>query len=159
MNLTENFKIVQASWPATTNGGITCDYVSLKNVKKAYILVEMNQAVGHATALAPKQASKVDGTGVKALSNACSIWANEDVVTSDTLVKQTDATTYTVAADVKKKQIVFEIEPSISFDIANGFDCLGLAIADSSQATDFASVTYILETRYPQATPPAAITD
>lgn len=159
VTLAENFKVVQLQNPRTTNGGFTSDYVSLKNIKKATIIVELTQAVGHATAIAPKQASAVDGTGVKALTNACSIWSNEDTATADTLTKQTDATSYTVAADVKNKQIIFEIEPSISLDIANGFDCIAINSADSSQATNFASITAILETRYPQATPPAAITD
>jgi len=34
---------------------------------------------------------------------------------------------------------------------------LGCTISDSSQATNFVSAQYFLEMRYPQATPPAAI--
>ncbi len=160
-NLAENFKLVQLQSPKTTNGGFTSDYISLKNCKKATIIVELKQAVGHATNFALSQASAVAPTGAKVLTNPCSIWSNEDIATTDTLVKQTDAANYTVTADVKSKQIVFEVEPSISMDInsATPFDCLALVVADSSQATNFASITAILEERYQQATPPAAITD
>lgn len=157
--LPERFKIVDASaGPVTTNGGVTCDYVSLKNVHRAWIIASFTQAVGHATGIDPKQATAVAGTGVKAITNVCNIWANEDTATSDTLVAQTAAITYNVTNDIKKKQVIIEIDPA-SFDMANNFDVLGCTIDDSSQATNFVSVLYMLETRYPQATPPAAITD
>lgn len=160
-NLPENFKIVQLKNPATTNGGWTSGYVSLKNAKKVTFLVNMTQAVGHATALTPKQATAVAGTSAKGLTNACEIWANEDTAASDALVRQTAATSYTVSADVKNKTIIFEIEPSICMDInaSTPFDCVALTSADSSQATNFASVTAIIEMRYKQATPPTAVTD
>lgn len=160
-NLPENFKIVQLKNPVTTNGGWTSGYVSLKNCKKATLIVNLTQAVGHATNLAPKQAYAVAGTGSKVLTNACEIWANEDTAASDALVRQTAAANYTVAADVKNKQIIFEIEPSICLDInaATPFDCIALTCADSSQATNFASVVAILEERYQQATPPTALAD
>jgi len=160
MSLPEGFKIVDASaGPVTSNGGVTCDYVSLKNVHKAWIIASFTQAVGHATVVAPKQASAVAGTGVKALTAACPGWFNEDTATSDTLVAQTAATTYTVTNDIKKKQVICEVVPSQHMDINGGFDVLGCTISDSSQATNFVSVVYVLETRYPQATPPAAITN
>lgn len=156
--LPEHFKIVDATaGPVTTNGGVTGDYVTLKNAHKAYIVVQLTQAVGHATVLSPKQASAVAGTGVKAVS-AGRIWANEDTAASDTLVEQAAAATYTVTNDVKKKLVIFEIDPD-DFDIANGFDVLGFAASDSSQATNFISATYWLANRYLQATPPAAISD
>ena len=159
MTLPERFKIVDASaGPVTSNGGVTCDYVSLKNVIRAWIIASFTQAVGHATGMDPMQASDVAGTGVKALSSVTPIWANEDTAASDALVRKTDAKTYDLAADVKKKQVVFEIDPA-ALDQANGFDVLGFAVDNGGQATNFVSAIYLLEMRYPQATPPAAITD
>lgn len=159
ISLPENFKPVAATaGPVTSNGGVTGDYVSLKNAHMAWILVTFDQAVGHATLVTPKQASAVAGTGVKALTTAVPIWANEDVAASDTLVAQTAALNYTVTNDIKVKQVLFQIDPA-GLDLANDFDCIGLAIADSSQATNFVDATYFLQTRYAQATPPAAITD
>lgn len=157
-NMPEYFKIVQLTGPVTTNGGVTSDYASLKNANKAWIVVDMNQAVGHATLLTPKQASAVAGTGVKVLTSVVNIWANEDVAASDTLVKQTSALNYTVAADVKKKQIIFEIDPA-GLDLSNSFDCINLVSADSSQATNFINATLYIDTRYKEDVPPAAIID
>lgn len=88
----------------------------------------------------------------------CRIWANEDVATSDTLVRQTDAKSYSVTADIKNKQIIFEI-PVASLDLANGFDCINIISTDSTEATNFVSVTAFIDTRYKEDVPPAAITD
>lgn len=160
-NLPENCKIVQAIQPRTTNGGFTCDYVSLKNVNKAWILVELTQAVGHATAITPEQATDVSNSqsDLKVLTNEVPIWANEDTATSDTLVKQTDAKNYSVTNDIKNKQIIFEIDPAIALDVNENFDCLTVVVADSSEASNIASITYILDVKYKEDTPPAAISD
>jgi len=159
ITLPENFKIVDASaGPVTTNGGVTCDYVSLKNVNKAWIVASFTQAVGHATGIDPVQAVTVAGGSVKAITVVCPIWANEATATTDTLARQTDAITYNVAADVTKKQVVIEIDPA-NFDQANSFDVLGCTIDNSAQATNFVSVLYILDMRYKEDVPPAAITD
>ncbi|MCP4099152.1 MAG: hypothetical protein GY748_23260 [Planctomycetaceae bacterium] len=158
-SLAQNYKIVAASaGPVTTNGGITCDYVSLKNAHKAWIVATFDQAVGHATGIDPQQATAVDGTAVKVLSTAVPIWANEDVGASDALVAQTSATTYNVSADIKVKHVIFEIDPA-SLDNNNGFDCLGCTVDDSSQATNLISVNYWLEMRYEGASLPSAIID
>lgn len=156
LTIPEIFKVVDASaGPVTTNGGVTCDYVSLKNCHKAWIILQFKQAVGHATVIQPKRATAVDGTGVANIATAVPIWANEDTATSDTLVAQTAGTSYTLTADVKAKQVVIEIDPAALGD----YDVLGCTVSDSSQATNFVAAQYLLQTRYPQATPPAAITD
>lgn len=160
-SLPEKFKIVDASaGPVTTNGGVTGDYVSLKNVIRAWIIASFTQAVGHATGIDPMQASAVAGTGVKALTNDCRVWANEDTAASDTLVEKTAAKTYDVTNDVKKKIVVFEIDP-VSLDSANDFECLGVAVDNSGQATNFVSILYVLEYKYQGKSDnlPAAITD
>lgn len=159
LSLAEHFKIIDATaGPVTTNGGVTADYVTLKNALKAWIVVQLTQAVGHATLLSPRQATAVAGTAVKVLANAVRIWANEDTAASDTLVEQTAAVNYTVTNDVKKKLVIFEIDPD-DLDVAGGFDCLNLLVGDSSQATNFISATFWIASRYKQANPPAAITD
>lgn len=144
----KNVHIVDASaGPVTTNGGVTCDYVSLKNVKRAWIVAKFTQAVGHATGIDPVQATVVAGTDAKALSVVAKIWANEDTATSDTLAAQTAALTYNVTNDIKKKIVVFMVDPGY-LDQANSFDVLGCTVDDSSQATNFVDVTYVLEMRY-----------
>jgi len=157
-SLPEQTKIVDATaGPVTTNGGVTADYVSVKNAGRLYIVCNLTQAVGHATALTPKRAQAVAGTGVTGLGTAVRIWSNEDTATSDTLVAQTAATSYTVGTGVKKMQVIFEIDLHA---LGNTYDVVGLAVADSSQATNFVCANYFLtDIRYQQATPPAAITD
>lgn len=156
--LPENYKIVQAIYPATTNGGITGDYVSLKYCNMAYIKVALTQAVAHETAITVYQATAVDGTDAKAIANVIPIWANEDTSTSDTLTRQTDAVSYTVAETAKNKEVLFQVAPAL-LDTANNFDCLNVRIADSEQATNLAYAEFILDMKYKGTTPPTAITD
>lgn len=155
--LPEKYKIIDASaGPVTTNGGVTCDYVSLKGIKRAWIIASFTQAVAHATVVQPQKATAVAPTGATSITVAQNIWSNEDTGTSDTLVKQTAATSYSVTADVKKKQVIFEIDPA---SLGGAYDVLGCTISNSAQATDFVSVVYILEEGYAQATPPSRIVD
>lgn len=157
LTLVEMFKLVDASaGPVTTNGGVTCDYVSLKHAHKAWIVASFTQAVAHATVVQPQKATAVAPTGAVSITTAQNIWENEDTAASDTLVKQTAATSLAVTADVKKKQVIFEIDPA---SFGETFDVMGCTISDSSQATNFVSVVYWLLERYAQATPPVAITD
>ena len=157
-SLIETMKPVLGLSNQTTNGGQDSDYVCLKNVNKLFIVVALDQAAAHATAIAPYQATAVAGTGAKVLSSNCKIYANEDVAASDTLVEQTDAKNYTVTADVKEKLIVFEIDPS-TLDVANNFDCVKVNIADSSEATNFATVLFLADMKYKEDNPPSLIVD
>lgn len=152
-------KSVQLAHPQTSNGGFTSDWISLKNAKRAYLIVEMQQAVGHATALTVNQATAVAGTGSKVLTNNCRVWANEDVVASDTQVRKTDAKNYTVTNDIKKKQVIFDIKPSECLDLPNDFDCVSITVADSAQATNLVSITAILEMKYAPADALSVIVD
>lgn len=155
-NLAFSHKIVSLTQgPVTTNGGVTSDVVSLKNAIKATIVIDLTQAVGHATAFSLKQATDV-AAGTNAAGPTSRIWANEDVATSDTLVAQTAAASYTVTNDIKKKQIVIEVDPA---SLTDTYDCIYITAADSSQATNFMNATVFIETSYQRATPPAAITD
>ena len=177
LSLPEMTKIVDATaGPVTTNGGVTADYVSIKNCARLYIVVNLTQAVGHATLLTPRRATAVDGSGVVVLGTNIRIWANEDTAASDTLVSQTAALNFTVANDIKKKMVVFEIDvmalgftsasPGVGLALMTrcrgsvAYDVVNLLVADSSQATNFISANYFLtDLRFQQATPPAAITD
>jgi len=157
LNLVEQFKIVDASAGCvTSNGGVTCDYVTLKGVKRAWIVAQFTQAVGHATVVQPQMATAVAPTGAVSITAVQRIWANEATATTDTLVRQTDAVLYTLTADVTKKQVIIEIDPA---SFGPTYDVLGCTISNSGQATNFVAVQYFLEMGYSQATPPTAITD
>ena len=158
MTLVEKFKVVQAVEPKTTNAAITGAYVSLKNVNTATIIVNLTQAVGHATVVSLYQAQDVSGTGAKALSNNVPVWANEDVTSGDSLIRKADGVSYTVANTAKNKQVVFHIDPA-KLDINESFTCLNVRIGASTQATNFASAEYILDSKYAGDVPSSVVVD
>lgn len=133
--------------PVTTNGGVTADYISLKLAHMVYLVAVFAQAVGHATGIDPVQATAVDGTGAKAITNTVPIWANADISLTSKLTRQTDAITYNINVAAKNQIVIMQIDPA-SFDVANGFDVLGVTVDDSSQATDLVSLTAFIVPRY-----------
>ena len=131
--------------------------MSLQGINKAWLILEFTQAVGQATTPALVQATSISA-GTNKAGPASDIWANEDTAATDTLVKKTAAASYAVTNDIKNKEVVFEIDPS-RFDVANGYDCCYFTIATSSQASNFVSGTFILQTSFQQATPTTQILD
>lgn len=156
--LVEKYKVVQAIEPKTTNAAITGAYVSLKNVIRGAVVVNLTQAVGHSTQISLYQAKDVSGTDAKALTNSVPIWANEDVSSGDSLVRKTDGISYTVANTAKNKQVVFHIDPA-KLDINEGFTCLNVRIGASTQATNFACAEYILDSKYAGDNPSSVVVD
>jgi hypothetical protein len=152
----EVFKIVDGTPVATTNGGITCDYISLKDALRVTIIAELLQAVSHATALGVNQATAVDGSDAEAVTEVQQVWKNADVSASDTLVRGTDAATIAATAGANDQLLIMQFDPATLDD---GFDCIAATLSNSSQSTNYATITYLIETRYPQATPPSAIED
>jgi len=151
-------KPIQMLNPVTTDGGADTDWISMKDINRLMICVELTQAVGHATVLTLKQATAVAGTGTKVMTVASKLWANEATATSDTNVRQTDAKNFTVNNSISNKQVTFVVEPQ-EFDVNNGFDCVSVNISDSSQATNFVSVVGIAYKKTQGVTPPTDITD
>ncbi len=156
VHLPEQFKIVTGSPVATTNGAITADYVSLKNINMAWIICECLQAVSNETVINPRRATLVDGTGSVAIPHNAPNWKNADVSLTDTLVRGSDGTTVTLTAGATNQLVVIQSDPA---QMGDTFDVLGCVVDTSGQATNYMTITYLLETRYAQATPPAAITD
>lgn len=149
------FKKVVAFAPKTTNAALTSQVVSLKNAIRATLTLIFTNAVGFASVPTIKQATDI-AAATNAAGPTCRIWANEDVAATDTLVAQTAAASYTMAADIKNKMIVFEIDPA---SLTDGYDCVYCTIATSSQATNFVAGEWEIETNYTQSTPPSAILD
>lgn len=156
--LIQNAKIVQALNPVSVSS-VTPDYVSLKNYQHVTAIISLTCSTGVAAcAVTLKQATAVAGTNEKALGFSY-VWKNEDVVTSDTLVKTAVTNnTFSTAADIKEKLYVIEVD-SDALDVDGGFDCFRVALADA--AATVASVVYVLsQPRYiDQTTQKAAITD
>ncbi|WP_411680643.1 hypothetical protein [Clostridium thailandense] len=158
MALVENYKLVQAFEPKTTNAAIISDYVALKNAVTAAVIVNLAQTAGHATQISLYQSQDVEGTNAKPLVNDIPILANEDVSASDTLVRQSDGVSFTVANTAKNKQVIFYVDPA-KLDMNNGFCCLNVRVGASSQATNFACGEFILENKYAQTEQLSAVVD
>ena len=155
ISLPTRFKIVTLFAPKTTNQALTSQVISLKLAVRAWLVLNFTQAVGFASTPTLKQATDI-AAGTNAAGPSSRIWANEDVAATDTLVAQTAGASYAVAADVKNKLVIFEIDPAT---LTDGYDCIYLTIATSSQATNFVSGEAYLQTNFAQATPPSAILD
>lgn len=152
----EKYKVVNGQPILTTNGAKVCDYISLKNARRVIIIAEMLQSASHATALGVNVATNVAAGSAAAMTALMPVWKNADVSASDTLVKSADAATIACTAGTTNQELVMEIIPE---RLPAGFDCIAATLASSGEATNFASVTYLIEAKYPAATPPAAITD
>ncbi len=156
VHLPEEFKVVVGTPYVTTNAEVTCDYVSLKNINMAWIVLHFLNAATHETIINPRRATAVGPTGSVAIAHNAPNWINESTAATDTLVRGEDGTTVTVALGVTNKLVVIQIDPA---QLGDTYDVLGCVITASGEANNFVAVEYYLETRYGQATPPTAITD
>ena len=156
------FPVEMSAGCVTTNGGITTDNISLKNAVMAYIVVHLKQAVGHATSFAPKRGTLV-ASAVTALAVSVPIWYGNVSTSSNSLTRQTDAVSFAVpVGDTGDCIIVFQIDPAQLGKISTTeAPVIGMAVSDSSQATNFASIMVFLVPRYaePTANAPSYITD
>lgn len=153
MNLKIPFSqsVITGAAPVTTNTAITADFLNMALAIRVYVVVLLTQAVADATVITLRQAKDNTGTGLKDLANTVPVHVNEDVAASDALVKETDAISHTVDADIKKKLVVFQVEGE-DMDVGNDFTHLTALIGASGQATNIASVMYVVEAKEPGET-------
>lgn len=157
LQLPENLLPVSVLAPAADAAGRTGGWVSLKNALRAWVIFHIDQGNAATIALSINQASAVAGTGSKVITNTVPIWSNLDAATSGVFTRRTDAVNYTTDAAVKKKIVIFEIDPA-SLDVAGGFDCI-TGITGASNAANITSAIVLLETSYGQATAVNALAD
>jgi hypothetical protein len=155
-NLPQMTKMVEAIEPQA-GGAITGDYVSLKNCAMCYVVVHITQAAANTVAITLEQATSVGAGGTTPITKVVPIWANEDCAATDTLVAQTAAVAFTTSAAQKHKIVVFQVDPA-TFTLA-GADCLTVKTGASAAGNITSAMYYLVDLRYQQATPPAAITD
>lgn len=151
--LPEEAKIVGSLPPAADAAGRTGRWINAGYAEKVYIIFHLNQGVATAVPLSINQATSVGGAGSKALIKNARIWANEDVAGNpDNLQRQTDGVSYTPAANIKEKTVVFEIDPA-SLDIPNSFFWVA-GITGASSASNITECTvYAVPMRYPSQAP------
>jgi hypothetical protein len=155
--LPEQLKVVSGCATTTTSNALTCDYISLKNAQRVWIVANMLQAASHATAMSIMEATDVTPTGATAVTATFPSWKCADVATSDVLVRTTtDAANVACTAGTTNQILIMEIDPA---KLTEGYDCIAAIFTASSEATNFATVTYYIEPRYIEDSSPTAITD
>ncbi|MGH6684029.1 MAG: hypothetical protein ACRECA_08950, partial [Pseudolabrys sp.] len=130
--------------PATDADGRTGSYRSLRNALKAYIVARVNQGNAAQVTFSPLQAKDSSGTSSKAI-NAVPIWLNDDTSASDALVAQVGAATLQTDVNLKDKIVVFEIEPEVALDMANGFNHVALQTSASNASNVTEAELFILQ--------------
>lgn len=156
-NIPIGLNLVAILEPKADAAGRTGSWVSLKGAKRAWLCFYTDQGNAATIAVSINQASAVAGTGSKVITNTLPIWANQDAATNSIWTKATDAVNFTTSAAVKKKLVVFELDPA-TLDIASGFDCVTL-ITGASNAANITSGFALIEPRLMQATVVDAMLD
>jgi hypothetical protein len=156
-SLVQRCNVVELLAPAADAGGRTStNYASLKNAKKAWIIVHIKQGAANTILLSPLQATSVAGGGSTA-GPTVPIWSNQAAGTADAYTKQTSAATFTTSAAQTNKIVVFELTPD-QLDTVNGFDCIGISTG-ASNASNITSAIVLIESKFVQAYPPSALVD
>lgn len=155
MHISQTHKIVQLYQGAAN--AVSCDIVSLKNFHRGAIVVTHTGSSDTDLVLTVKEATAVAGTGAQTVANNVDIYADVDAGTSsDVLVRQTAAKTYTIDTGVAPNQVVvFEIDPDA---LSAGFDCVYLDDSGGN-ASNVVNITFIGVPRYPGLPLASAITD
>jgi len=131
--------------PVSNAGGLTSDYVSLKNAQMAWVDVHLSQTVGHATAFTIERATHVAGTGHVAIANVVPIWYGNVSTTSNALARQTDAVGFTMDVGVTGSvRIIFQIDPA---SLGSTYDVISFVSAASGQA-NLISVTCWVQPKF-----------
>lgn len=132
--------------PKADAGGRTGTWVGLKNAQRAFIVFYVDQGNAATIAVTINQAVDSSGTSSKAITNVVPIWSDLDCAASPSLVRRTSAVSYTTDAGVKKKIVVFEIDPA-ALDIANSFVYI-TAITGASNAANITSAMLYIVPRF-----------
>lgn len=142
--------------PATDAAGRTGAYVNCAGCAKISIEVHLTQGNAATILLSLLQATSAAGAGSKT-GPVAQIWRNLDTATNDTLVRDTDAATYTTDAGVKLKIIVFEVDCT-ALDSINSFQYITVSTGASNAANVTAAMIHFIGMRYQQSTPITVVT-
>jgi hypothetical protein len=141
---------------AADAAGRTGVYASLRNALKAWLVCEVNQGAASTVALTLLQATSSGGAGSKAVATAVPIWLNDATGTSDALVSQAAAVSFTTDANTTDKIVLFEIQPETALDMVNGFNHITVSTGASS-ASNVTSARLHIWGQVQAASPPTTI--
>ena len=154
----EEYKILMPAITAAANA-VVYDVISCKNLHKVWFIIQHCGATDVDLTLQLYEATDVAAATNAIVTATFPIWVDTSVsVTSDTLVRQTDAAVYTidVGAGGDDQLVIIEWDPAKH---TAGYDCI--YIVDGATAAGSASNTVTVlaigATRYQQDTPPTAI--
>lgn len=157
MTLPENVKFVKCYGPLAANGiGTNGDFVSLKNVRRAWLIVIHSGSTDTDLVIAIKEATSVAGGSATAITATMPIWVSPGSTTDDLLDRQTDAANYTLdPATLGEAIVIIEVDPA---KLSAGFDCIQ-GYTTGGNAGNFVVMFYALQMAYAEDPAPAAITD
>ena len=156
ITLPEDYKVMVIAPTAAANGA-TYDIISCKNALKVWFIV-MHQGTNDTDlTLSLVESTDVAGTTTTAVTATFPIYVDTNAGTaSDTLVKQTEAASYTVNTGVTTDQlVVIEWDPA---KFSSGYDCIQLADTGGN-ASNYLTALAVIAPRYPQQSQVTAITD
>ncbi len=154
--LPEHLKIVSGLSPVTTNGAKNARYISLKNARRVVIVAEMKQAASDETTMSVGLKESVAAGSEETMTATMPVWRNVNVDDGDGLTKLSDAANVSCNDQTDDQILVMEIVPA---RLPATYTSLRAKLANSGEAGNFASITYLIETFYPQETPPTVVTD
>lgn len=145
------FDIIPGFQPLDLQTARNGDYVSLKNAAHVTVVVYKGAGTdGDDPTFTFTQASDVAGTGAKDLAVIDEYWEKEaatDLTGTGAWTRVTQSAAATVAPGDPSAQdaamYVFEIDAD-ELDIANGFDCLRVAVGDTGSNAQLGCAFYIL---------------
>lgn len=158
ITLTQNTKVVEGLAPNFAGAPVVTTPISLKYVHRLWVVINYIDG-GTGCLVAPGRATGVAFADGVVLVNPIKIWYNGNTAASDTLVRQPDAVNFLLDDSGTNQLLVLDIDPVTLGLNANNvqYDCLAVDLGLGLAAA--ASVTYIADIRYPQATPPSIIQD
>lgn len=154
--LPQTLKVVSGLSPVTTNGAKNARYISLKNARRVIVVAEMKQAASHETTMSITLRPLVASGSTATMTATMPVWRNVNVDDGDGLTRLTDAANVSCNDETDDQILVMEIIPA---RLPADYTALRAALESSSEANNFASITYLIETFYPQETPPTVVVD
>jgi hypothetical protein len=145
---------------ATLGAAGYTDYVCLKNAHRVWFLISHSGANDtDLTAIGLEESTDVAAGTKAAVTETFPIWSIHaaSYLTGDTWTRETDAAAYTPIdpALYGDTTLLFEWDPTKH---TAGYDCIAVRCA-GGHANNNINVWAFMETRYVQASPPAAIVD
>ena len=139
-----------------------CDSVHMKNADGVLIIVNQHNSNASTALVLTVHEGATDAVckaGTNPLSASSSqsfmIWSNLDCATNDTMVRRSDAVTYTMTASASTYNMVCIYVPAAI--LADGMEYINLGTT-GGHASNLVSVQYVLDkSRYKQVTPPTNV--